>query len=143
VTGGRSPGLPADSGGAPNTVPARLASPSEERELARVRGKFRLSEKEWQAQVVEIARLYGWRVFHPLRSMGSEPGWADLALLRPPKLLLVELRKTDTGRPTPAQREWLADLELVASTSCGALHVDLWRPADFDRVHRLLKREGS
>jgi hypothetical protein len=90
-------------------VTEHLATIAEEAEAERVRRKFSptgLSEKVWQSQVVAVAKLYGWRVFHPLRSKGS--GWPDLALLRPPRLLLVEL-KTEQGRLRPAQREWLRE----------------------------------
>jgi VRR-NUC domain len=122
-------------------VTDRLATPAEERELARVRGKFQLTEKEWQAQLVELARLYGWRCYHTLRSQGSEAGFPDLVLVRPPQLVFAEL-KTDKGRLSPAQKEWLADLEQV---SAGAIDVaaDVWRPADFDRVHAILRREAA
>jgi hypothetical protein len=119
----------------------RLATPAEEREFDRLRGKFPLAEKDWQAQVVQLARLYGWRDFHPLRSQGSEAGWPDLALVRSGRLLLVEL-KTDKGRLSPAQRAWLDELELVAAAAGGAIHVDIWRPCDFDRIHELLRSEG-
>jgi hypothetical protein len=119
----------------------RLALPSEERELARLRGK--LTERDWQAQVVQLAQLYGWRTYHTLRSQGSEAGFPDLVLVRPPMLLFAEL-KTDRGRIAPAQREWLGDFELVAAAAGAAVHVDVWRPSDFDRVHRLLRpREAT
>jgi hypothetical protein len=140
--GGARSVRPARSSGGPNTVPAaRLATPAQERELARVRAKFELTEKEWQAQVVQLARLYGWRVFHPLHSRGSEPGWPDLVLVRPPVMIITEL-KTDGGRLRPAQREWLADLERVSEAN-STVHVGVWRPADFDQVHGILRREGA
>jgi hypothetical protein len=118
-----------------------LATPAQERELARVRGKFQMTEKEWQAQVVQLARLYGWRTYHTLRSQGSEAGFPDLVLVRPPRLIFAEL-KTDKGRLSPAQREWLADLEQVCEIS-HTVQVDVWRPADFDRVHAILRTRSE
>jgi hypothetical protein len=120
----------------------RLATPTEERELARVRGKFQLTEKEWLAQVTQLARLYGWRCYHTLRSQGSGAGFPDLVLVRPPQLVFAEL-KTDKGRVSPAQREWLADLDEAAADASHAIHVGVWRPADFDRVHAILRREAA
>lgn len=91
-----------------------------------------IAEKDWQAQVVELAQLYRWRVYHTYDSRRSHEGWPDLILARPPELLAVEL-KTDTGRLRPAQREWLDTL-----TAC---HVEIavWRPRDFEAVHSRLK----
>jgi hypothetical protein len=115
----------------------RLALPSEEDELARVRAKFRPSERDWQRTVTELARLCGWRCYHTLRSQGSEAGFPDLVLLRQPTLLVVEL-KTDQGRLRPAQREWLAELDQVTS-----MIAEVWRPSDLDRVQQLLRREAQ
>ena len=38
------------------------------------------------------------------RTIRSERGWPDLALVRPPRFLLAEL-KTDKGMTTPSQDE--------------------------------------
>jgi VRR-NUC domain len=92
--------------------------------------------------VLQLAQLYGWRAYHTLNSKGSEPGFPDLVLVRPPELLVVEL-KTDKGRVRPAQREWLDALELGAAAAGGTVRVDVWRPCDFDRVHGLLRTRGA
>lgn len=93
-------------------------------------------EKDWQQQVTRLARLEGWRVMHHLISRGTEPGWPDLVLTRPPELLIVEL-KAERGRVTPAQRTWLDDL-----AACG-VEVHVWRPSDFDAVHERLRRRHA
>ena len=65
-----------------------------------------MTEKEWQAQVVELAKLLGWRrPMHIYDSRRSEPGWPDLALVRD-RLVMIEL-KTETGKLTPAQKDWV------------------------------------
>ena len=92
-----------------------------------------LSEKAWQAQVLELAALYGWRTYHPYDSRRSEPGWPDVAFARVPEFFLSEF-KTNRGRLSAAQREWIALLR-----SCG-VEVHVWRPVDFDAVHERLKR---
>lgn len=94
-----------------------------------------MREKEWQAQVIELAVLYGWFVYHTFDSRRSNAGWPDLVLCRPTtgELIFVEL-KTDVGRLSPAQRSWLRVLE-----DCNQ-EVHVWRPRDFEAVHARLKR---
>lgn len=93
---------------------------------------FALTEQQLQQRVVDLARLRGWRVFHPHDSRHSEAGWPDLALCRRGRLVLAEL-KTATGRVSPEQRAWLADL-----AACPGVEVHLWRPADWQTVQRVL-----
>jgi hypothetical protein len=80
----------------------------------------RVTEKQLQAQVVQLASLTGWRCYHTFDSRRSAPGFPDLLLVRPPRCLFVEL-KTTTGRLRPAQAAWLealAEVEHQKST-CG------------------------
>lgn len=91
-----------------------------------------VTEREWQAEVVAIAKQLGWRHFHVHDSRRSEPGWPDLALVRE-RLVLAEL-KTDTGRTSAAQERWLSLL-----TSAG-VETHLWRPSDREHVIRTLTR---
>ncbi len=92
-----------------------------------------LTEKEFLRQVSELARLYRWRVYHPWLSIHSERGWPDVALVRPPRLVLAEL-KTDKGKTTPHQDEWLALLG-----ACPGVETYLWRPLDFDTIASVLR----
>jgi hypothetical protein len=91
-----------------------------------------LSERDFQAQVLQLATLHGWRHYHTLRSRGSDSGFPDLVLIRPPELLIVEL-KSERGRLHAAQAEWLAKLR-----ECG-VETHVWRPADFDELHARLR----
>lgn len=79
------------------------------------------NEKEWQELVTGFAKLHGWQVFHHLDSRGTEAGWPDLVLIRPPELLIVEL-KSERGKVTSAQEATLAALG-----ACG-VETALWRP---------------
>lgn len=101
-----------------------------------------MNETEWQQSVIELAQAYGWRVAH-FRAAKTERGWRtpvqadgagfpDLVLVRPPELLFAEL-KSDKGRLSPDQVQWLSDLAL-----CGIV-AEMWRPRDFDAVHERLK----
>jgi VRR-NUC domain len=96
-----------------------------------------LTEKEWQAQVVELAKTLGWkRVYHVFDSRRSSHGFPDLLLVRE-RLVLLELKR-ETGRLTEHQKGWLRDL-LGADVECYVA-----RPSDLERVADLLQhREGD
>lgn len=67
-----------------------------------------LSEKEWVAQGVQLARAMNWKRYHTFRSDRSEPGWPDDALVRE-RLILIEW-KTEKGKLSDAQKEWIRAL---------------------------------
>ena len=82
------------------------------------------TERQFQQQVIDMARMLGWEVYHPWLSVHSMPGWPDLALVKPPRLVLAEL-KSERGKATEAQQKWLALLG-----ECAGVEVFLWRPSD-------------
>lgn len=101
-----------------------------------------VTEKAFQSRVVELARLYGWRVahFHDSRRqvkpgvfVGDKDaaGFPDLVLVRPPDLLVLELKR-ETGKTTEAQDEWLSSL-----VACG-VEARVVRPSDWDWVRARL-----
>lgn len=92
-----------------------------------------LTEKEFLRQVVDLARLFRWRTYHPWLSVRSERGWPDLALCRPPRLVLAEL-KSERGKTSPSQDEWLALLAAVHG-----VETFLWRPSDLDHIAEILR----
>lgn len=83
-----------------------------------------VSERAFQQQVVDVARLLGYRVYHPWISVHSSAGFPDLVLVRPPRLVLAEV-KTDRGRVTAAQQAWLDLLR-----ACPGCETYVWRPSD-------------
>lgn len=91
-----------------------------------------ITEKAFQRQIMDYAKLRGWKVLHVLRMRGSEAGWPDLSLVRPPRFLAVEL-KSEHGRPTPAQLEWLEAL-----SGCG-VETHLWKPSDWREIEEALR----
>ena len=78
-----------------------------------------MSERDLQGHVLAIARVRNWLCFHPFDSRRSEWGWPDLAMARRGVVLFAEL-KSATGRLTPAQEAWAAELP----------NWHLWRPDD-------------
>lgn len=95
-------------------------------------GALAETEAGWLEYVRDYARLHRWLTFHPLRSDGSEPGWPDLALCRPPVLALAELKR-EGGELEPDQEVWRDALE-----RCTRLEYHLWRPPDRPAVHEVL-----
>ena len=64
-------------------------------------GPGRLTERQFQRQVLDLARLCGYRAYHTHDSRRSQPGFPDIVLVNPERrhTLFVEL-KTSTGRVT-------------------------------------------
>jgi hypothetical protein len=109
----------------------------------------KLSEADWQTQVLELAALYRWTVLHVgdarrevvdhdggrhLVGDAQAAGLPDLLLIRD-RILWREL-KTDRGPIRPAQRRILEQLR-AAGADAG-----IWRPRDVDRVVAELRRRG-
>jgi hypothetical protein len=94
-----------------------------------------MSEKAWQAQVVELAQRLGYSHYHTYRSKRSPAGWPDLALVRD-RLILAELKR-ETTKPSALQVEWLDRL-----AGAGA-EVYLWRPSDLDEIAEVLARRWT
>src|SRR5581483_7930446 len=84
VAGGLTPARNASGGGSQRAAPGGVSVP-------------RLADKQWQAQVLALARLYGYRAYHVYDARRSAPGFTDLVLVRRPRVIFVEL-KTDHGR---------------------------------------------
>lgn len=82
-----------------------------------------MSEAELQRQVIKLARLRGFLVFHPAISQFSEPGFPDLCMVRPDRFLIREL-KSAKGRITEPQARWILTL------SEAGVDAGYWRPED-------------
>lgn len=104
-------------------------------------------EAAFHKNVVELATMLGWRIHHDRRqdlSIGGDAGFPDLVLARDGRIVFAEL-KTLKGRLTPAQVGWLEALTghagfggQVTSYISGPREVYVWRPADIDRIGRIL-----
>jgi len=98
-----------------------------------------LTEKQFMAQVVDLAQLYRWKTFHAFLSIHSPAGWPDLALCRVDKhtgaarLVVAEL-KSEKGKVSDAQWMWLDLLSRVPG-----VETYIWRPADTDEIVKVLR----
>ncbi len=95
-----------------------------------------VTEADFQQQVIDLARLCGWRAHYVRESRGSPHGWPDLVLCRPPRLIFAELKveSVTKGKLTPDQIAWLEELHL-----CGVATY-VWRPSNWDHIVEVLAR---
>lgn len=97
------------------------------------------SEKEFQAQVVELATWLGWSVYHTFDSRRSAAGFPDLTLVRDGEMIMAEV-KSQTGRVRSSQLDWYARLLLVQDAAPDAFAVRVWRPSDMPAIESILAR---
>lgn len=92
-----------------------------------------VSEKEFQAAVMKIARRHGWLAWHCVIARKSEAGFPDLVLVRGDRVIFAEL-KTATGTLDAPQKTWAEALGAVG----GNVSYYLWRPADWPAIEATL-----
>jgi hypothetical protein len=92
-----------------------------------------ITERDFQRQVTDLAKLFGWALYHPMLSKWSERGWPDLALCRPPRLVFIELKR-ENGKTTPHQDRWLSMLH-----ACPGVETHLFRPSELPQIAELLR----
>lgn len=111
----------------------------------RARKRNRISEEQFQAQVISLAHLRGWRIAHFRPGMNRRGQWQtavsadgkgfpDLFMVRRSThhRLAAEL-KVPPNKLTDEQREWLSDME-----TCGIPAYE-WTPADWQEIERVLE----
>ena len=90
-----------------------------------------MTEKDFQASIIQFAKLRGWLCYHTYDSRKCEPGFPDLVLIRGKRILYREL-KTDKGRLTPAQKIWGNALDNAGADWA------VWRPAMKSEIWEVL-----
>lgn len=108
----------------------------------------RLTEADFQRQVVQLAKTLGWATWHDAatnaprrctacgavrRGPRNAAGLPDLLLVRGDRALWVEL-KAQAGATSPEQRAWIAALREAGQ------QVYVWRPSDWPTIERTLAR---
>lgn len=104
--------------------------------------RTRVTERQFQDAVVEMAQAFGWRHYHTYDSRRSTPGFPDLVLVRDGRMIIAEL-KSEKGRETKQQTAWLDDLTKVADGCPFSMEVRLWRPSDMEEIERTLRTRGT
>lgn len=113
-------------------------------------------EKDFQANVVELAKITGWRVHHAravqnfdgrhMTPIQGDAGFPDLVLARKGRVIFAEL-KSESGRLGEQQLRWLAALAGDWPAGRGGhvaanLEIYVWRPADIDRIGKILSNRS-
>lgn len=91
-----------------------------------------ITEAQFQETVVDAAELFGWWVFHDNDSRRNRAGFPDLVLIRPPRVVFLELKR-EKGRVSPVQAEVLGMLD-----GCDTVETHVARPSQWSDVCRWL-----
>jgi hypothetical protein len=100
-------------------------------------------EKDFQARVIHLARINGWRVYHvPDSRRATMAGFPDLTLwhVRMQRLAFAELKR-ENGRLSDAQEEVLAELREVSKAI--PFEIYFWKPSDWDDIEAVLGRNSG
>jgi hypothetical protein len=91
-------------------------------------------ESELQADIRRFANQLGWECYHTHNSQLSDPGFPDLVLVRPPRIIFAELKR-QSGKVSPAQHHWLGLLQ-----QCPIVESYLWYPKDINDIVAILSK---
>ena len=102
-----------------------------------------MTEAQLQQQIIQLAKLYSWRVAHFRPAMTAKgwrtpvsadgQGFPDLVLVKRCRLIFAEV-KSDKGRVSPEQQEWLDALRKTKN------EVYLWKPKDWPEIQGVLTK---
>ena len=92
-----------------------------------------MNEAALQQLLTDAAELNGWLVFHDNDSRRNAAGFPDLVLVKPPRVLFLEL-KSEIGRVRPEQHVWMD--ALMRSDTIGSAIV---RPEHADQIIKYLQ----
>ena len=105
-----------------------------------------INEKAFASQVEDLLKIFGWRYSH-FRPAWTEKGWRtplsgdkgfpDYVAVRQGKLFFIEL-KSESGKITPSQQEWLDALYELVDDS-GMIKVYIWRPSQIEEIADILQ----
>jgi hypothetical protein len=101
------------------------------------------SEDEFKAWVVDKAKRAGWRVtvFNKAIVNGrwitpTSTVWVDVVLIRPPRMVLLEVKREKAWRWKPGQEELMVDLQ-----ACDGIEAYKVHPSEARSLLRVLARE--
>lgn len=101
-----------------------------------------VTEKTWTKQVVELGKTFGWTIHHTLTAWGKsgkpitlqgDKGMPDLLMIKPPRVVFIELKRQGVNRMTPEQEAWMELLK-----ACPGVEAYIFRPGDVDKVAGVL-----
>ena len=86
---------------------------------------LKITEAEFQAQVIELLQHTHWKIYHTWKSIHSVAGFPDIIAIREGELLVIEL-KSAKGKLTEAQKLWLEAFQLTCA------RVFVWKAGNDD-----------
>ena len=92
-----------------------------------------ISEREFEKQIKETAKRFGWLYYHTHRSQFSPAGFPDCVLVRGSEKPIWAELKAMKGKLGLEQREWLLALARAGQ------RVYLWRPDSLQQVMEILR----
>jgi hypothetical protein len=113
-----------------------------------------MSEADLQTMVIKVAKVYDWKVSHfrgvrvqranggfyyqtPVQADGA--GFPDLVLVRPPRLIFMEL-KSEKGKLSDAQQIWIDLLKKCYFKGIvSPVEVYVFKPSQWDEIEIVLK----
>lgn len=120
---------------APEATPVAAPAPAPSPPIHVVTKGERRLEAIAEAIVIKLAKAHGWYRYHTHDARRSEAGFPDEMLLRPPRLVVAELKKDGRIQPTAAQT-----LVLDLFASYGApVETYLWRPEHELEIEQILR----
>jgi hypothetical protein len=93
----------------------------------------KITEKQFRQTVIDLAKINGWDYYFTWNSQHSPAGMPDLILVRPPEILVCELKSND-GKVTKMQQKWLDYFR-----DCGVT-THVWKPDQWEEIVECLKR---
>ena len=108
------------------------------------KGEDFVSERDFQRQIIELARLCGWRIHHTRAAMNRRGRWSapiqgdagfpDLVLVRNGACIFAELKRVG-AKVTALQQQWLDALAEISFS----VEVYVWRPTDWRAIEDTLR----
>jgi hypothetical protein len=96
-----------------------------------------VSEAELTAYVADTAAAHRWLRYHTHDSRHSPSGFPDEVLLRPPRLVVAEL-KVGRNKPAPEQLRWLEAWAKLRDSGDTSIEVYVWTEDDLDSIAKVL-----
>ncbi len=91
------------------------------------------TERQFAAMVEKYLNLRGWAYYHTWNSRHSAPGFPDYVCVRGRWAPVYVELKTNRGKLSVAQSEWIERLKQAGQ------EVYVWRPRDWDQLCEVLK----
>jgi hypothetical protein len=97
---------------------------------------FKMTHTELQQNIADLANINGWKVQFWWRSFHSAPGFLDMVICRPPRLIMAEI-KIPPDKVKPDQQEWIDIWKQMSN-----IEVYVWTPKEWldDSIINILKR---